>query len=102
MRGIFNDISCYLVGSNDKCTENTQEITTTDDDVFDGIIQESDQLTPIGRRKYKDTKKLKHLVTSKRKPKPASVGFIVIGLGKFNELYCSSARSIKLHCIDII
>jgi hypothetical protein len=70
--------------------------------MFDGIIQESDPLTPIGRRKYKDRKKLKHLVTSKRKPKPASAGFIVIGLGKFNEIYCSSARSITLHCIDII
>jgi hypothetical protein len=39
-------------------------------------------------------------VTSKRKPKPASTGFT--GLGKFNELYCSSAWSVKSHCVDII
>jgi hypothetical protein len=29
MRGIFYGIFCYLVGSNDKCNENTREITTT-------------------------------------------------------------------------
>ena len=88
MRGILYGIFCYLVGSNDKCTEDTLEITTTDADMF-ADIQESDPLTSIGRRKYKDRKKPKPIVTSKRKSKPASTGFI--GLGKFNELYCSSA-----------